>query len=66
MNTFRQDFGSPLTEIDRAWLRIPVTLFLAFFLVLPLLVVVGALRGSKEAWEFFIWPGLTGEDSNKN
>ena len=58
-NTFIQDCAKPLDEIQRVWIRIPITLLL----ITPVLIMgilAGIIDGVLIAFKDFITPCLKG------
>lgn len=53
MQSIWNDFNSPLNEVERKWIRRPITIFLSLVLI-PLCTIYGALAGVQEAFKEFI------------
>ena len=43
MKTFKEDWNSPLNEVERAWIRRPVVLIFT-----PFIIIAGAISGIIE------------------
>ncbi len=62
-STLIQDLRSPLDEVERKWIRIPVTI-----LFIPIILVVAVIGGSiigiagelKSSYDLFIYPCFKG------
>lgn len=53
MNSLMEDIGSPLIDVERAWLRRPVVV-LASIVVLVVVVAIKIFEGFYETWNKFI------------
>lgn len=49
MKTFLEDIESPLSMVERDWIRLPITLLLFIVIVLPICIILGAISGIWES-----------------
>ena len=50
MKTLKEDFWSPLTEVERAWIRKPFTIIISFIAALCF-AIVGMIEGIQ--WYYY-------------
>lgn len=64
MKTLKDDLESAPNNIDRLWIRIPITIFLSL-IAIPVWAVLGALLGAYEMFRDFTIPCLLGEKTRE-
>jgi len=66
MQSLREDLLGELPKVRRKWIRLPVTLMLYVFVVIPIDIIGGAAYGIAEwivsGWKHFLLPCWRGED----
>lgn len=52
--SFLDNLNQPLPDVESAWIRRPVTIFLGIIFLFPIYLICGMMEGIKNFWNCWI------------